>query len=101
MCQSMSINVNNFARGIPERASKGKSMPREANLARKMNKKPERGIPKRVSKRKSMPRKLKLARKGHTRESEQEKKYAPRSQKDMQKRKKGIPERACKGKSML
>lgn len=52
MCQSMSINVKNFARGIPERASKGKSMPREANLARKMNKKLERGIPKRVSKRK-------------------------------------------------
>ena len=52
VCQSMSINVKNFARGIPERASKGKSMPREASLARKMNKKPERGIPKRVSKRK-------------------------------------------------
>lgn len=80
MCQSMSINVNNFARGIPERASKGKSMPREANLARKMNKKPERGIPKRVSKRKSMPRKLKLARKGHTRESKQGKKYVPGSE---------------------
>ena len=33
VCQSMSINVNNFARGIPERASKEKSMPREAKKA--------------------------------------------------------------------
>ena len=77
MCQSMSINVNNFARGIPERAGKRKSMPWEANLARKISKRPEKGILERTSKRKSMPRILKLARKGHTRESEQEKKYAP------------------------
>ena len=52
VCQSMSINVNNFARGIPERAGKRKSMPWEANLARKISKKLEKGIPKRVSKRK-------------------------------------------------
>ncbi|MBQ1172321.1 MAG: hypothetical protein IIX48_06970 [Lachnospiraceae bacterium] len=46
-------------------------------MARKISKKPEKGIPERASKRKSMPWELKLARKGHTQEIGQKKKYAP------------------------
>ena len=63
-------------------------MPREANLARKISKKPEKDILERVSKRKSMPQILKLARIGHTGESLQ-KKSMPREAKKACEKEKG------------